>query len=301
MSLTQECAVEGSADIVRYRAQKTLRSPVHASGVGVFGGVGVRICLRPAPAGTGILFQRTDVPSDPIPATLEYVQATPRCTVLGKDGVRVQTVEHLLAALFAYEITNLIIEISAEEVPILDGGSACFVQMLEEAGVVAQEETLPVYALRSPVFWSQEGIHLVALPSPEFRVSYTLQYPDSPAIGTQFYSTIVDVEHFKKEIAPCRTFSVYEEIVFMIEKGLINIKGGGTENAVIIKENKILNAGGLHFPEEMARHKILDLIGDFSLIPVPLIAHIIAIRSGHASNNAFAKQVFNHIQMESRR
>ncbi len=225
------------------------------------------------------------------------MQGTPRCTLIGTDGVCVQTVEHILAALRAFEIDNVRIEISGPEVPIFDGSSARFVEMIQTAGIVDLDGKKNIYSIEAPVFWSQGDIHLIALPSHEYRISYTLHYPYSSAIGSQFYSVKVDQEHFEKEIAPCRTFSVYEEIAPMIEKGLV--KGGSLENAVIIKDNQVINPEGLRFPDEMVRHKVLDLIGDLSLVPVPFIAHIIAIRSGHASNNAFAKELFNHIKMEN--
>ena len=209
----------------------------------------------------------------------------------------VQTVEHILSALRAYEIDNALIEISGSEVPIFDGSSSQFVEMIESSGIVEQEKAKRIYRFSSPIFWTQGDVHLVALPSDVYRISYTLHYPDSTAIGCQYYSVVVDQERFKKEIAPCRTFSVYEEIAPMIEKGFI--KGGSLENAVIIKENKVVNSGGLRFPDEMVRHKVLDLIGDLSLVPVHFVAHILAIRSGHASNNAFAKELFKHIKTEN--
>ena len=266
--------------------------------MGIFTGENISLRICPAKEDTGIFFQRVDLPGQPVfPAQLDYVQGTPRCTLIGDQKVCVQTVEHLLAALKAYEIDNALIEISGSEVPILDGSSLPFVEMIERAGVVELGSTRYVYGIQSPVFWSQGPVHMVALPSTEYRISYTLHYPNCSLIGSQFYSCVVEQEHFKKEIAPCRTFSVYEEIAPMIEKGLV--KGGSLENAVLIKENKVANPEGLRFSDEMVRHKVLDLIGDLSLVPVPFVAHMIAIRSGHASNNALAKELFNRIKMEN--
>lgn len=282
------------------RSQKTLEKSVFASGRGVFTGKDVSLRLVPAPVGTGIVFQRVDLPEKPtLPAILSSVQSTPRCTVLGNNTLSIQTVEHLLAALYAYELTNLVIELSGPEVPILDGGSSRFVEMIEEAGSVNQEAFKPVLSLKTPVSWSSGDVHLVALPCDELKITYTLHYPSSSVIGTQFYSTAITPEIFKKEIAPCRTFSVYEEIISMIEKGLLDVRGGSVENAVIIRDGKILNEEGLHFPEEMARHKVLDVLGDLSLIAEPFVAHVIAVRSGHFSNHAFAKVLFNHLQREN--
>ncbi|MBS0620295.1 MAG: UDP-3-O-[3-hydroxymyristoyl] N-acetylglucosamine deacetylase [Verrucomicrobia bacterium] len=277
--------------------QRTLHQAVSADGIGLFTGEPVTLRLCPAEAGQGILFKRTDLPHQPlIPARLENIQGTPRCTLIGSGPDKVQTVEHLLAALRAYGIDNLLIEISGSEVPIFDGSSAHFVNMIEEAGVRELDVEREVIKLKTPLYWSQGETHIIALPAEEYRISYTLHYPHEAAIGTQFYSFTLNSEHFKKEIAPCRTFSIYEEIAPMIEKGLV--KGGSLENAVIIKEGAVANPEGLRFPDEMVRHKILDVIGDLSLMP-PFLAHIIAVRSGHTSNTTFAKALLNHISVSS--
>ncbi len=280
------------------KKQKTLARGVEASGIGVFTGKEVVIRLLPSQLDAGIVFQRVDLPHRPqFPAALDFVQGTPRCTLIGNaSGDAIQTVEHLLAALRALEIDNVLVEVSGSEIPIFDGSSLQFVRMIQEAGIAEQEGIRHIYSLQTPVYWSQGSIHLVALPSSEYRVSYTLQYEHSPVIGTQFYSSVVERDRFIGEIAPCRTFSVYEEIAPMIEKGLVK---GSLENAVIVKENAIMNPEGLRFSDEMVRHKVLDLIGDLSLVPVLFTAHIIAIRSGHTSNNAFAKALFNHLKMEN--
>jgi UDP-3-O-[3-hydroxymyristoyl] N-acetylglucosamine deacetylase len=277
--------------------QRTLRGSVTAAGIGLFSGEKVSITLSPAKENSGIVFRRIDLPGKPeLPAQSGYVQATPRCTIIGDGKVIVQTVEHLLAALRAYNIDNLLVEISGGEVPIFDGSSRYFVEMIEKAGICELESDKEFFRLKAPIFWSQGDIHLIAIPSDEYRISYTLHYPHSSTIGTQFYTVVVDPERFKKEIASCRTFSIYEEIAPMIEKGLV--KGGSLDNAIIIKEDVIVNPEGLRYPEEMARHKILDIIGDLSLVP-PFLAHVFAVRSGHSSNNAFAKELLNHIKMEN--
>ena len=280
------------------KKQRTLGAAVSTEGVGLFTGEKVSICLKPSLDESGIVFQRTDLPHRPIlPAKLEYVQGTPRCTIIGDNGVVVQTVEHILAALKGCEIDHVLIEISGAEVPIFDGSSTRFIEMIQEAGIVELQGRRTIYSIETPMFWSQGEIQLIALPSHEYRISYVLDYPHSTAIGTQFYSIAVNQESFEKEIASCRTFSIYEEIAPLIEKGFI--KGGSLDNAIIVKENQVINPGGLRFSDEMVRHKILDLIGDLSLVPVPFLAHIIAICSGHTSNNAFAKELFKHIKMEN--
>jgi len=277
--------------------QKTLAQAVSFKGLGLFSGKKIEMHLKPMPENTGILFQRVDLKDKPIlEAKVQNVCATPRCTILGKEEVTVQTVEHLLAALKACEIDNLLIEINGSEVPIADGSAMPFIEMIEKAGIAYQKSTKKFYQLSSPVYWSQGDVHLVALPSDEFRISYTLNYPNSEFLRAQFHTIALNQESFKIEIAPSRTFSLYEEAVPFIEKGLM--KGGSLENAVLIKGGVILNPEGLRFPDEMVRHKILDLIGDLSLVGFSFIAHIIAIRSGHFSNTSFAKEIYNHVMME---
>lgn len=280
------------------RKQRTLNKHASFSGIGIHTGteVGLRFC--PAKEGTGIVFKRIDLPGNPIiPATVEYVQETSRSTTIGVKDIRIHTVEHVLSAIKAFSIDNLIIEISSFEPPVGNGSSDVFVEMIEQAGIKEQEQTLPIVKIQHPVYWSEGDIHLVALPYDGYRISYTLSYPESNFLRAQYHSVIVNEENFKKEIAPCRTFSLYKEIAALMDRGLI--KGGSLDNAVVIKDDLILSKGGLYFPDEMARHKILDLIGDLSLIGFDFHAHIIAIRSGHPSNFAFAKKLLNHITLEN--
>ncbi len=290
LSALQECRAA-------QKKQRTLQRSISATGIGLFSGEKTTIRLCPSKENSGIVFQRTDLPHRPcLQARSEFVQGTPRCTVIGNSIDSVQTVEHLLAALRAYSIDNVLIEISGCEVPIFDGSARHFVSMIEEAGICELEAERKIYRLKNPIFLSKGEIHLIALPSEEYRISYTIHYPHSETIGTQFYTFVLNQESFKNEIASCRTFSIYEEIAPMIEKGVF--KGGSLDNAVIIKEDSVVNPGGLRYPDEMVRHKVLDLIGDLSLVP-PFLAHVVAVRSSHASNNAFAKELFNHIKMEN--
>lgn len=282
-----------------FRKQRTLNEPVSFSGIGIHTGKEVGLRFIPAKEGTGIIFKRVDLPGHPIiPATVEYVQDTSRSTTIGIKDVRIHTVEHVLSAIKAYQIDNLCIEIAGIEPPVGNGSSDVFVEMIEKAGICEQSQLCPIVKLQNPVYLSDgEDIHLVALPYDGYKVSYTLSYPESPFLQGQFHSVLVTEENFKREIAPCRTFSLYKEITALMERGLI--KGGSLDNAVVIKDDVVLSKGGLYFPDEMARHKILDLIGDLSLIGFDLHLHVIAIRSGHASNFAFAKQLLNYITMES--
>jgi UDP-3-O-[3-hydroxymyristoyl] N-acetylglucosamine deacetylase len=280
------------------RKQRTLAKPVSISGIGLFTGLKMTMRLLPEEENSGICFRRVDIPNSPtLPARAECVRGTPRCTIIGNNGTSIQTVEHVLSALKGCEIDNVVVEVDGPEIPIIDGSSIAFVEMIEESGIAFQKATKHVHRLSTPVFWSKGDVQLVAIPSDEFRISYTLNYPSSNFLRSQFYTFSVTEESYKNEIAPCRTFSLYEETVPLIEQGLI--KGGSLENAVVIKGDTVLNPEGLRFPDEMVRHKILDLIGDLSLVGYPFLAHIIAIRSGHFSNTAFAKELINHFTMES--
>lgn len=279
------------------RLAHTLQKEVRAFGKGLFTGSEATLIFIPAPEGTGIVFQRIDIEGSPcLKADLSLVQGTPRCTIVGNELFSVQTVEHLMAALHAYEVDNLLIQVSGPEIPIFDGSSALFVQMIEEAGLFCQAEEKRIFQLQKPIYWTQGETLLAAFPSDELKISYTLHYPASSCIGTQFYSACLEKESFKLQIAPCRTFSVYEEIAPLIEKGLF--KGGSLENAVVIKENRVMNPEGLRFQDEMVRHKILDMLGDLYLMGISFSAHIVAIRSGHHANNVFANQLLNYFKEE---
>lgn len=280
------------------RKQKTLQNPISISGIGLFTAEEAILTLRPAPEGTGIVFRRIDLEGAPeVEALLENVVSTPRCTIIGKNGVTIHTVEHVLAALKGEGIDNAYLELTGPEVPIMDGSSLPFVESIETAGIEEQASEKTFYKLEQAVYWSKGDIQLIALPASEYRISYTLHFPSSAVLHAQFYSSPINEQEFSKEIAASRTFCFYEEILPFIENGLI--KGGGLDNAVIIKNDRVINPEGVRFSDEMVRHKILDLTGDLSLIPGYLQAHIIAIRSGHASNIAFAKHLTNHMKMET--
>lgn len=280
------------------KKQKTIRQAVSMSGNGLFTGSKVAIFLKPSGEGSGITFVRADLPGSPsIPADIDYVKETPRSTILEKDGVIVRSVEHILSACKALEIDNIVIEMHGDEIPAVDGSASPFVSMLLQAGTMCQLKERSALRLLHPIFWSRNDAHLIALPSYELRISYTLSYPNSRVLHSQFCSFYMNEETYKKEIAPARTFCLYDDIVSLIEKGLI--KGGNLENAVVIKGDTIINPEGLRFANnEMARHKALDLLGDLSLLgkDFPSEAHIIGIRSGHSANIAFAREIRNYIQ-----
>ena len=271
--------------------QKTLKKEVVFHGRGLFTGQDAVVRLIPAAPHSGIVFRRTDLAGAPIiPAKTEQVKEAIRCTKLVVDGQHsVQTIEHFMAAVQASEIDNLIVENSASEMPIFDGSSKAFIQMIDEAGTVEQAAAKDLYVLDQPVAWAQEDMHLVALPSDEYRISYTLHYPQSPYLRSQFYSFVVRPETFRQDIASCRTFTLYQEIAPLIEKGLL--KNANLDCGVVIDGDKVLNPDGVRFPDEMVRHKILDIIGDFALLGCHFHAHLIAIKTGHAANHSAAKEL----------
>jgi UDP-3-O-[3-hydroxymyristoyl] N-acetylglucosamine deacetylase len=268
--------------------QKTIKREVIASGIGLFTGEQVSIKIVPAPQNYGIVFQRVDLPGKPeIPAQLDFVREAPRCTRLATPKASIHMVEHLLSALCALGVDNAKIEVTGPEILAADGSAKLFVDLIEKAGLESQKSPHQFMQIAEPLYWSEGEVHLVALPADDFRISYTMHYPHSPLLRSQFFTLSLTPDRFKNEIAACRTFSLYEEILPFIEKGMI--KGGGLENALVIKNDQILNPEGARFPDEMVRHKVLDLIGDLSLLGMRIKGHIISVRSGHSSNVAFAK------------
>ncbi len=277
------------------RAQNTLAREVVMDGIGLFSGMKIRMKFIPAPENTGIIFRRTDLSDIPsFSATYDHLAGTPRCTNLGNSKVLIQSVEHVLSALYANDIDNLFIELDGPEVPAVDGSSLVFIELIEKAGLVSQNSRLFIHQLQEPVYWSKEDVHLVALPSNEFRISYTLNYPGHPLLDAQYFSCVIDPITYKTQVAPSRTFSLYEEIIAFLDKGLI--KGGSLDSGVVIKGQQVMNAEGLRFPNEMVRHKILDLLGDLALSQLRFRAHIIAVKSGHCSNTEFGKKLRHRVK-----
>lgn len=280
------------------RQQKTLGSIATYEGIGLHTGELVTLRFVPAPVNHGIVFCRVDLPHAPvIPARVEYVCETSRNTTLGLGDVRIYTVEHILAALRAYEIDNLRIELSAVEPPAAGGSSQVFVEMIEKAQVVNQEAAIRILKLDKPIHYQHEGTTLIALPADEYKISYTLSYPNHPLLDAQYASITLSSKTFREEIAPCRTFGLFNEILPLLNLGLI--KGCSLANAVVLDGPAVFSQGGLFFHNEMARHKVLDLIGDMSLVGIPFLAHIVAIRSGHTSHRFFAEQLLHALNQES--
>lgn len=275
--------------------QNTIKTKASVSGIGLFTGEKVNIKLLPAKEDHGIIFKRVDLEEHRVlPAKLQFVEETERTTFIGLGNRKIQTVEHILSALSAYKIDNLLIEVDGPEIPIIDGSSKKFSELIEEIGVEKQDKPAKILKINEPVSYSENHINLIALPSDEYRITFILHHPDNTFLSTQYYSYLVNDKTYLSEIAPSRTYSIYEEIKPLLDNNLI--KGGSLDNAVVIKDNKVVNSEGMRFANEMVRHKILDLMGDLSLIGSRFLAHVIAIRSGHSTNIKFAKKLLNYLQ-----
>ncbi len=293
--------------------QRTIKKPISISGIGLHTGNECAITFKPAPINHGILFVREDLDNHPeIPANIDYVTDITRGTTLAKDGVEIHTVEHILAAIAGLQIDNLIVLLNSNEAPVLDGSSKPFVDVLLEAEIAEQDSPKEYLLIDKPIVYSEKerGVDVVVVPSDEFRITFLVDYR-SPTLGTQ-YTSLVDLDkEFVEEFAPARTFCFLNEVEELREKGLI--KGGSLNNAIIVCDDPqkadieklkrlfdvnsdvyigksgIINDVPLRFPNELVRHKVVDLIGDLALIGVPLKAHVLAARSGHAANVQLAK------------
>ncbi|MBI1882629.1 MAG: UDP-3-O-[3-hydroxymyristoyl] N-acetylglucosamine deacetylase [Chlamydiae bacterium] len=269
--------------------QKTISKKVSYSGIALHTGNKTRITFLPAPPNTGIEFVRMDLPERPVvKARLSNVTGVTRGTTIEEKGVKVHTVEHVLAALMGCGIDNLLIEMEANEPPVGDGSSLAFVEMIRSSGIEEQASLKTCLRLSRPVYYEEGDASLVAIPSESCRISFTLSYKDSK-IKDQFYTVEVNEENFISQIAPCRTFCFYHEVEYLMKQGLI--KGGSLDNAVVVGKDAIFSKESLRFPDECVRHKVLDLMGDLYLLGKPFKAHVMAIKSGHAMNFEFAKRL----------
>lgn len=272
--------------------QCTLRTQAQCAGVGVHSGQKVTLKLFPAAPNSGITFIRTDLSGDAriIPAQWDHVADTKLCTVLGNDhGASVGTVEHLMAALRAMDIDNATIELDGPEVPIMDGSAAPFVFLIEMAGTVEQAAPREWLEILRPVTVEHDGKRASLSPAtmPSFAVEIDFA---SAAIARQRYSLTVTDHGFKTQISRARTFGFLEEVDHLRKLGLA--RGGSLHNAIVIQGDEILNKDGLRYPDEFARHKLLDAIGDLALAGAPILGHFEGIRTGHALNNKLLRAVY---------
>ncbi len=272
--------------------QHTIGTEVSLSGIGLHGGLKATLVFKPAEANCGVRFIRTDLEGSPEikvdASSAVLADDNSRRTVLRRGDIEISTVEHVLAAVRGLGIDNVLIEIDSPEPPEPDGSSAPFVEVLKKADRVEQKAARKYIEIEEPVAVSEGGVQIVALPHDGLRITFTLDY-DHPMIGAQHASFDMTGETFEREIAPARTFSLLKEVEVLRDRGLI--KGGSLENSVVIADDKLMNEGPLRFPDEFVRHKILDLMGDLSLLGRPVKGHIISVKSGHATNIKMVKLI----------
>lgn len=303
--------------------QQTIQNEVSLEGVGLHTGKQVKLTFKPAPENTGYVFKRVDLEGEPIiEADVSYVTDTKRGTNLEKNGVKIQTSEHVLAACVGLEIDNIIIELNASEPPIMDGSSKYFVQALEEAGIKEQEADKDEYVISEVICYRDEasGSEIVVMPADTYKVTTMVDF-GTKVLGTQ-NASIEHVSEFKDNISNARTFSFLHEIEALLEHGLI--KGGDLNNAIVyvdkeigeetlkklrvafnrdeisVKPNGILDNLTLHYPNEAARHKLLDVLGDLALVGTRIRGKVIATKPGHYVNTEFAKKLAKVIKEEKR-
>jgi len=299
--------------------QHTLSAPVNISGTGLHTGINVDMSLRPANPGFGYQFQRIDLPGQPIiKADCDLVTDTSRGTTLEDNGAKVSTVEHVLAALVGMGVDNCLIEINGPEIPIIDGSSEPFVEIIEEVGVVEQDAAKAWYSIDTNIthYDEKKRVEMVVMPAMEYKVTTLIDF-NSPVLGPQ-HAGLKKMSDFKNEIAPCRTFCFLHELEALLDNNLI--KGGDINNAIVVVDKPVtdeemnrlakafrrdkievksegyLNNLELRFPNEPARHKLLDVIGDLALIGYPVKGHIIANRPGHSTNVDFARKIKHYIR-----
>ena len=272
--------------------QHTLAKSASITGTSLHTGEQVTLTLQPAPENFGFKFRRVDLEDKPfIPALVEKVQKVERATTIAEGGVNVHTVEHVISALAGMGVDNAIIEMDANEPPIVDGSSQPFVELIKKAGLKEQSEPRKIFEIREPIYQeTRDGTIITIVPDKKFRISCTNVGPNGRF--TQYLSLEITPENYEKEISPARTFVYYEDIAPLMEKGLI--KGGTLEAAVVIRGETLLSKQPLRFDDEFVRHKILDIVGDLMLSGKRILGHVIAVRPGHGPNTEMARAIVHH-------
>lgn len=274
--------------------EKTLQNAIPCVGIGLHSGVKVKMTLKPASVGTGIVFKRTDVSDKDnlIPVSCETVVDTRMCSCVGNaEGVTVSTIEHLMAALAGFGITNVLIELDSAEVPVMDGSSSDYVTLIECAGIVKQDAPLrAVKILKEVSFEDNKGASVCLYPAEkDLSIDFMIDFQKSKAIGRQEYSIVLSERTFKDSVAYARTFGFAQEVEMLRAMGLG--KGGSLENVVVVDGDKVLNAEGLRSENEFVVHKTLDAIGDLYQLGMPLIGHFSGVKSGHMHTNTLLRKL----------
>jgi UDP-3-O-[3-hydroxymyristoyl] N-acetylglucosamine deacetylase/3-hydroxyacyl-[acyl-carrier-protein] dehydratase len=302
--------------------QHTIGKSVSLTGVGLHTGVPAKVTLNPAPENHGICFVRTDLENNPeIKADIDFVVDISRGTTLGKDGVRVYTIEHVMSALAGLEIDNCRVEVGAQEIPLMDGSAMPYVELIQQAGIVEQQAEREFLTFDQPLMYVKDDVALGVFPLDRFRLTLEVDYK-YPALGVQ-YTTLFSLEDYVKDFASARTFCFLSEIEKLREQGLI--KGGSLDSALVVQDveltnehieyirrlfnwqgpiasgqNGFLNNTELRYWNEPCRHKALDILGDLYLLGKPVNAHIIGARTGHAANIAIAKKIREYINQNKK-
>ena len=275
--------------------RKTIKSTIEISGIGLHKGEEIKLTLKPSENNDerGIIFKRIDVSGKNNVIKVDYrnlFDLERGTNIRNEDDVKVHTIEHFLSSLSITGVTDVLVEISGNELPILDGSSAGFVEKLLEAGIVELNEEIEPVVIKEPVIFSDEkaGKYAMALPYDGFKISYTIDFNHS-FLKSQYYELEVNLENYIENIAKCRTFAFDYEINFLKKNNLA--LGGSLENAVVVGADGPLNPEGLRYPDEFVRHKILDIIGDLYVLGMPIKAHIIAIKAGHYVNSRLTEMI----------
>ena len=268
--------------------QRTLKNVIRATGVGLHSGEKVYLTLRPAPVDAGIVFRRVDLdPVVEIPARADLVTETMLCTGLSRDAGKVMTVEHLMSALAGLGIDNAYVDLSAPEVPIMDGSAAPFIYLIQEAGVKPLTAARRYLKVLRPMSLTRGDKRIAVYPSDHFKVTYSISF-DHPLLRHQSRTLRISEESFVEDIAPARTFGFLKEVEMLRQRGLA--LGGSLDNAIVLGDTGVLN-NALRFEDEFVRHKILDVLGDLALVGYPVVGHVVAHRGGHALHTAFAAKI----------
>jgi UDP-3-O-[3-hydroxymyristoyl] N-acetylglucosamine deacetylase len=272
------------------RSQATLSRSLHLSGIGLHSGRHVDVVLHPAPVDHGVVFHRTDVDRR-LPALVEEAGALDHATTLGPRGAEIGTVEHLLSAAAGLGLDNLLVEVNGPEVPILDGSAAPWLSAFRQAGLQRQAAYAEPFVPSRTISVSRDGKRLEMRPARELRITYTIDFPHR-AVGRQSITVVVTPETYARHVAPARTFGFLAEYEQLKAHGLA--RGASLANCIVIGEEGVEN-GTLRFPDELVRHKVLDLIGDLALVGRPVLGHVIAHRAGHAMHAALARALRNEV------
>lgn len=272
--------------------QRTIKQEIECSSVGLHSGRKVSMRISPADVDAGITFVRTDLPQhQSIKADIASVCDTTLATTIGNNGSAVSTVEHLMSAFSGMGVDNAVVEVNAPEVPIMDGSSLQFVNLLKSVGTRPQGKCKKLLVIKKAISVEDNTGTAMLLPASEFKITYKIDFKH-PVIGQQSYHLTFSDVNYEKEICAARTFGFLKDVEYLQARGLA--LGGSLKNAIVLNDQKIINKEGLRCPEEFVKHKILDAIGDLSLLGMPIIGHFIAYKSGHKLNNFLLREILAH-------